>query len=241
VSAGRQPLVLLAASGLAREVMAGAAVAEGFDLVGVLDDDRSRVGATFGSSAVVGGIDDAVGFPDARFVVCAGGGLVRRRIVSRLAALGIGAARYATVIDPSAVVPDGCTVGPGSILLSHVSLTAAVSVGRHVVIMPQAVLTHDNRIDDYATICAGVALGGQVRIGSAAYLGMNSSVRPHLRVGDNATLGMGSVLLQDLPDDRTWAGNPARDLGDRAPASNGHQQEFEPVPPVGGSKGAVLS
>ncbi len=240
MSGGRQPLILLAASGLAREVMASAAILERFDLLGVLDDDPSKRGSVFGSTRIIGSIRDVVEHSDAQFVVCAGRGAVRERIVSRLCDLGVGRERYATVVDPAAVVPVGCSVGAGSILLSHVSLTADVAVGRHAVIMPQAVLTHDNRVDDYATICAGVALGGNVRVGTAAYVGMNASVRQDLRIGDHATLGMGSVLLQDLPAGRIWAGVPARDLdpGDRS--TEPKDDDSEPVRPAGGLEGVLL-
>ena len=238
MNGGRQPLVLLAASGLAREVMASVAMAGSFDVIGVLDYNPERRGNAVGSATVIGGIADAVRYPEAQLVVCAGGGAVRERIVSRLSELGIGADRYGTVIDQTAVVPAGCTVGAGSILLSHVSLTADVRVGQHVVLMPQVVLTHDNKIDDYATVCAGVALGGNVRVGRAAYLGMNSSVRQNVGVGEHATLGMGSVLLQDLPPGRTWAGVPARELGARDIGKK--RQNDGPARPVGGLEEVLL-
>lgn len=238
MSVGRQPLVLVAASGLAREVMASVRIGGRFDVLGVLDDDPRRFGAAVGSVTVIGGIADAVDHDDAQFVVCAGRGAVREQIVRRLADRGIGADRYATVVDPTAVVPSGCTVGAGSILLSHVSLTADVSVGQHTVVMPQVVLTHDNRIDDYATICAGVALGGGVRVGRAAYLGMNASVRQDVCIGERTTLGMGSVLLRDLPPGRTWAGVPAKDLGMHETQTN--RQEYGPAQPVGGLEEVAL-
>ncbi len=238
MSGGRKPLVLLAASGLAREILASVATAGRFDVVGVLDDDPRRLGAPIGSTTVIGGIDDAVRHPEVQFVVCAGRGSVRAHIVDRLCALGIGADRYASVVDRTAVVPEGCTVGSGTVVLSHVSMTADVMVGRHVVLMPQVVLTHDDRIDDFATICAGVALGGSVRVGRAAYLGMNASVRQDLQVGEQATLGMGSVLLRDLPPGRTWAGVPARDLTTR-PAPIGNDEDG-PGQPVGGWEKVVV-
>ena len=89
-------------------------------------------------------------------------------------------------------------------------------VGAHVVAMPNVVITHDCRVDDFATFAAGVALGGGVRVGRAAYLGMNSSVLPGRSIGAGATVGMGAVVLHDVPDHETWAGVPAHRLGETA-------------------------
>jgi sugar O-acyltransferase (sialic acid O-acetyltransferase NeuD family) len=157
----------------------------------------------------VGGLDRINDFRDSRVLVCAGSGRTRRSIVARLLELGIGPERYATVRHPTAAIPPACTIGTGSILLAHVTLTADVQLGRHVVAMPSVTLTHDDVVKDFATLCAGVSLGGGVRVGEAAYLGMNSSVREHLVVGHGSTLGMGAALITDLPDDETWVGVPA--------------------------------
>jgi acetyltransferase-like isoleucine patch superfamily enzyme len=67
-------------------------------------------------------------------------------------------------------------------------------------------------VEDFATLCAGVSLGGGVRVGAAAYLGMNAAVREGLTVGDGAVLGMGAALTRDLPPGQTWVGQPARPL-----------------------------
>jgi len=85
-------------------------------------------------------------------------------------------------------------------------------VGRHVVIMPNVTLTHDDVLDDFATIAAGVSLGGTVSIGSAAYIGMNASVRQGLTVGADATVGMGAAVLDSVPSGATWVGVPAHEM-----------------------------
>jgi len=207
-----QSLILLTTGGLAREVMDAVEAGGEFTVAALLDDDPRRQGIRVRGVPVVGPSEAAVDHPDSRLLVCAGSGRVRATIVARLASLGVEPARYATVIHPSVWVPRSCTVGEGTVLLANVVMTTDVTVGRHVVAMPNAVFTHDDHLDDFATVCAGVTLGGNVQIGRAGYLGMNSSVRERCGIGENAVLGMGSVLLQDLPAGESWVGSPARPI-----------------------------
>jgi sugar O-acyltransferase (sialic acid O-acetyltransferase NeuD family) len=211
-------LILVAASGLAREVLASVYAGESYTVIGFLDDDPALVGATVDGLRVLGRIDDAGAFPKAKFVVCAGKGVARQAIVNRLAELGVGAERYARVIDRTVVVSDNSTVGLGSILLAQVVLTAGVEIGAHVVAMPKATFTHDNQVADFATVTAGVSLGGGVRVGRGAYIGMNASVRERCTVGAGATIGMGAAVVQDVPDGETWVGIPARPMIPPGPA-----------------------
>ncbi|WP_354002759.1 hypothetical protein [Microbacterium elymi] len=140
----------------------------------------------------------------------------RRSIVRRFTKFGIGDDRYATYVARSARLGSSSDVGVGSILLDSVVVTADAHIGRHVVIMPNSTITHDDVLEDFSTLAAGVALGGTVRIREAAYIGMNASVRQGLTVGAEATIGMGAAVTRDVPDQQTWAGVPAREMGDNA-------------------------
>jgi sugar O-acyltransferase (sialic acid O-acetyltransferase NeuD family) len=205
-------LLLIGASGLAAEVIAVLDGSQEYKVIGLLDDDTSRHGTDFAGLPIYGDVATIADHPDTDIVVCTGSGRSRRVIVDRLLALGVGESRHATVIAPGVRVPTGCVVGAGSILLAGTVLTAAVTIGRHAVLMPNVVCTHDDRLGDFVTVCAGTTLGGAVAVGDEAYLGMNSSVRQNLRIGTNAVLGMGAVLLSDLPAEEVWAGNPARKI-----------------------------
>lgn len=205
-------LILVAASGLALEV-AEAARACGITVRGCVDDDESLWGTCAGGwLPVLGGLTALGDHPDDSVLVCAGRGGTRASIVERLAAQGFDERRHATVVHPSVTVPPSCTIGPGSVVLAGCVLTANVTVGAHVVVMPNVTLTHDDVVEDFATLCADVTLGGSVHVGREAYLGMSASVRERVHVGPRSTLGMGSVLLSDLPGGEVWAGVPARAL-----------------------------
>lgn len=204
------PLLLVAASGLAAETLVAVRAQGRYEVVGLLDDDPARWGTSVDGVPVLGPAEAVTDHPDAAVVLCAGAGASRAALAARLAAVGVGEDRYAVVVHPGATVPPGTPLGAGSIVLAGVVLSTASPVGRRCVLMPNAVLTHDDELADDVTVCAGVALAGWVRVGRGAYLGAGSLVKERRTVGEWAVLGMGAVALRDVPAAEVWVGNPAR-------------------------------
>jgi UDP-3-O-[3-hydroxymyristoyl] glucosamine N-acyltransferase len=185
-------LLLVGASGLAREVLAAGITG----VAGILDDNVELHETEIGGIPVVGSVVDAVK-RDESLLVCVGPSQSRRNVVRRFRKFGVDEQRYATFVARSARIGRSSDIGPGSILLDNVVVTADAVLGRHVVVMPNCTITHDAVLEDFATLAAGVALGGTVRVGEA-------------------TVGMGAVVLTDVPAEATWAGVPAREIGARA-------------------------
>jgi sugar O-acyltransferase (sialic acid O-acetyltransferase NeuD family) len=209
----KPPLLIVTASGLAREVMEAARALGDRQIIGFVDDDPAQWGRSYDGLNVVGPLEHVDYFPDCELAICAGRGSVREALESRLLRRGVAESRFATIVHPSVALPGSVRIASGTVILGGCVLTAAVSVGRHVVIMPNVTLTHDDVVGDYATLCAGVTLGGNVHVGPGAYLGMLAAVRENLTVGADSTVGMGSVVIRDVPGQQTWAGVPAQPMG----------------------------
>jgi sugar O-acyltransferase (sialic acid O-acetyltransferase NeuD family) len=216
LASGGGNLVVVGAGGFGREtveaIRAMNTCGASWRLLGYLDDNPALRGKRIDDTPVLGGLTEAKNLADASFVVCTGrpdNYASRSVIVDRLV---LPPDRYATIVHPAATVSSSSRIGPGSVLLASVVLTATVTVGSHVAIMPNVTITHDNVIENFATIASGVCLGGHVRIGQGAYVGSGALIREGRSVGRRAMVGMGSVVLADVPAGQVWIGMPARYL-----------------------------
>jgi sugar O-acyltransferase (sialic acid O-acetyltransferase NeuD family) len=215
-----RPVVIVGAGGFAREtaetVHALRAHDGSVELRGFVDDDPSLHGCTLVGGRVLGGLAALADHPDAAVVVAVGrpgAYTTRRDLVARL---DLTPDRWATLVHPDSSIGSSCRLGPGTVVLAQVVMTAAVVVGAHVAVMPQVVLTHDVVVESYATLASGVRLGGAAHVASGAYVGSGVCVREGCRVGAWAMVGMGSTVTRDVPDERLWFGSPAQDVR-RAP------------------------
>lgn len=145
----------------------------------------------------------------ATFCVAIGANAARQRIVKNLTESGhlltLAVSRSATV-SPSAQLGDGVQILPGAVVM------AAVRLGDGVIVNTNASVDHDGVIGDYVHIAPGVAIAGDVTIGARTLVGIGARVLPGVRIGSDAVIGGGAVVVEDVVDGVTVAGNPARPL-----------------------------
>ena len=205
------PVIVVGAGGFGRECAEVIRICPQLELAGFVDDNAALHGQELLGAKVLGPVS-MVHDVDAQVVVTIGNPTnygVRKRIVDEL---GLDDARYATVVHPDVEVVPSVSIGVGSVITKGCVMTSQVAVGRHVVMMPNVVLTHDDVVDDYVTFGAGVCVAGGVLIEEGAYIGSSSAVREGLTVGARAMVGMGAVVTRNIPAETTWVGVPARQL-----------------------------
>lgn len=144
----------------------------------------------------------------ADYVLALGSPTIKAQLDERLRATASGTA--ATLVHPLASVGGDNQFGPGVLLAAGARVTTNVSLGRHVHLNVNSVVSHDCRIGDHTTISPGCLLNGNVSVGDRTFLGTGTIAIPGVSIGSDVTVGAGSVVVRDIADGAIVKGVPAR-------------------------------
>lgn len=87
---------------------------------------------------------------------------------------------------------------------------ALVTLGNHVLIGPNVVLSTAGHPLDASTRRSGLEFAYPITLGNDVWLGANVVVVPGVTIGDNTTIGAGSVVTRSIPANSVAVGNPCR-------------------------------
>jgi sugar O-acyltransferase (sialic acid O-acetyltransferase NeuD family) len=183
-----------------------------YDCIGFLDDNESSWDKSICGVKVLGPLRNARQFEHCYFVNGIGSPSNFWQKDAIIFKTGVSPDRFETIVHPSAAISRTARIGRGTVIFQNVTITSNVSIGEHVIVLPNSVISHDDIIGDYTCIAGGVCISGGVRIGRLCYLGTNSAIIGNIDVGDYSVVGMGSVLLESVPPNSIFVGNPARFL-----------------------------
>ena len=199
-------ILIVGAGGFGREVLHWARDAwpdYAEKIVGFLSADPSRSVPL----PIVGDPTEFRPVPGDAFLLAIGIPGVRRVVAESLIARN---AYFLTLIHPSAmvsmtaVVEDGCIVGPFSIA------SDATRLGRFSLLNYHSSLGHDASTGDYAVLSPYATLGGGARISDDVFVGLHGSVGPGKSVGSRSKVSANTCVLTDAPSDCLIFGVPGR-------------------------------
>ena len=202
-------LIIVGAGGFGREVRWLVErineVSPQWNLLGFLDSNYNVLSKNLDKVNVIGTIEDIDKFPDAYVVCCVAHTDIRRKLVDK-----VSANRFATLIDPSAIVSSSAEIGEGSVICAGAVITVDIKIGRHNIIDINSTVGHDAVLEDFITLYPSVNVSGSTLIKSGVELGTGTQVIQGLTVGENTIVGAGTVVIRDLPADCTAVGVPAK-------------------------------
>ena len=178
-----------------------------WDFVGFIDDNIS--GSVTSEHPILGGCEYFRTLAGEAWVVVAiGSPRVKKAIVERLQAYPN--IRFATLIDPSAMLSSSVTIDEGSIVCAGSILTVDIEIGKHVAVNLDCTVGHDAVLQDYVTVYPGVHISGNVNVGQCVELGTGSQIIQGKKIEHKIVVGAGSVITKDLSEQGTYAGAPVR-------------------------------
>lgn len=205
-------LIIIGAGGVGREtawiVEQINRVKPTYNLLGLLDDNKEIWGTYINSYRVLGGINYILENKcDFEVVVAITNYEVKKNILSRLNNKNI---KYSTIIHPSLNIHSSVEIGEGTIIYEGVIISPNVKIGNHVIVSPKSGIGHDSIIKDYVSVLWNVNISGNDLIGEGVLLGSGSTIIQNKKIGKGSIVGAGAVVLNDIEDNKTIAGIPAK-------------------------------
>jgi len=87
---------------------------------------------------------------------------------------------------------------------------ARVTIGDHVQIGPDVIITTACHPLDLAERVRPIATANPITIGDSVWIGAGAIILSGVTIGDHSVIGAGSVVTKDIPADSVAVGNPCR-------------------------------
>ncbi len=180
-----------------------------WNIKGFIDDNESRWGTKENDYVVLGGCDYLKTLGEVYAVCAIGAAKVRKSVIEKIQESSI---KFATLIDPSALISKRVEVGEGTIICANSILTVDIKIGKHVIINLDCTIGHDDIIDDFVTIYPSVNVSGNVHLGECSELGTGMQIIQGKTVAKNTIIGAGAVVVRDIEVSGTYVGSPAKKI-----------------------------
>jgi sugar O-acyltransferase (sialic acid O-acetyltransferase NeuD family) len=194
-----EKLVIIGASALAREVCFYAQDL-GLEVRGFLDSRSQLLDGYDGYPPILGSVEDYEFKPDDVCVCAVGDSIQRKHYVQLAQARG---AHFTSIVHPTAVFEKNVSIGVGSVIRPYAVIGCDVRIGDHVVVGTHSCLGHDSRVHDFVTLSPCCQVAGWVTLHSGTFLGIQSTVIPHVEIGTENTsvfVAAGAVVVKDVKD-----------------------------------------
>lgn len=202
-------LIIVGAGGLGREVSWLVSrineVSPQWNLLGFLDNNCEIQSKNIDKVNVIGMVEDIVNYPEAYVVCCVANTKVRKMLAEK-----VSSNRFATLIDPAAIMSSMVEVGEGSVICAGTVISVDIKIGKHNIVGINSTIGHDAVLEDFVTLYPSVNVSGNTLIESGVELGTGTQVLQGLTIGENAVVGAGAVVTHDLPGVCTAVGVPAK-------------------------------
>lgn len=203
----RKNKVLIFGAGGHGKVALDILIESGADILGFIDDDKTKTGEKIRGFSVLGDFSYLEKKKSAALVLGIGNNVIREKIFNKAKNMDIS---ITSAVHPKAIVSKDVKLGEGVLIMPGAVINTGSILEDGAVVNTGATVDHDCYLKRFCQIWPGAHLAGSVRVGEFSYVGTGASVIQNINIGENVMIGAGAVIIKDVLDNVTVVGNPGR-------------------------------
>jgi len=179
---------------------------------GLLDDDKSLHNTTINEVPVLGSTEDdtylkILGDKCDAFIATDDTKLKKHQVAMLTEGrriMPVNCFHKTSYISPSA------EIGHGNLVSASAVVNANAKVGNHCILQSGSIIDYNAEVGNYVQVGAGAVINTGVTIGDEVFIGSGAIIVSGITIGKKARIGAGSVVIEDVKDNTTVFGNPAK-------------------------------
>ncbi len=186
----------------------------GVIMYGFLDDKEELQQTEIGTVMVLGKTDDGgvlkiIGKKTEAFVA------LKNKIERKKVATMLQEKRKTmpvNAIHKAAIVSEEATIGHGNLISAGSVIGPFSKIGNLNILGSSVIIDTEAEVGDYVEIGSGSTINSKAKIAEGVFLGSNVTVVSGITIGKNARVGAGSVVIENVAENATVFGNPAKKM-----------------------------
>ncbi len=184
---------------------------ESFEIIGFLDDDKSKHNTVIAGFPVLGPVDKVQDYSGKGIAIVWGIAFpsVKKKLFDKYQDLSFD---FPNFISKDAWVSEAVSFGKGCIVYPGTAINYETIIDDFVVINMNCSLGHNCIINSFASLAPGVNLGGNTKIGNCVEMGIGSSTVQGIVIEENAVVGGQAMVIVNVNYGEMVVGIPAKSI-----------------------------
>lgn len=200
-----EKLIIIGAGGYAKSVLDSVDIYN-YEITGFIDE-FSKNKTHLGYPILAHDLDELKNSKSYVYFIAIGNNEKRKAWYDKLSVRRL---RMINVVDRSAIVSPRATLGTCCFVGKFAVINSKAMVNDNCIINTRALVEHGCKLEKHVNLSTNAVLNGDVIVGEGSFIGSCSVTIGQLVIGNWSTVGAGAVVINDIGNNVTVAGVPAK-------------------------------